>query len=162
VSTVDAIRKATAQDAAASSALIDGLAPYPLADPSEREAAAPFFATVTPGAVEGAISGGRFIYHLADAGCALVGAVGVRDGSHVYHLFVAEGFQRGGRGGALWRVARGYAEGAGGGERFTVNASLSAVPVYARLGFVPSTPVTQTHGLAFVPMALERAKGSRP
>jgi GNAT superfamily N-acetyltransferase len=157
VSTVDAIRKATAQDAAASSALIDGLAPYPLADPSEREAAAPFFATVTPGAVEGAISGGRFIYHLAEAGGGLVGAVGVRDGCHVCHLLVAEGWQGRGVGGALWRVARGWAEGRGAVERFTVNASVGAVPVYARLGFVVAGEVARVHGVVFVPMVLECA-----
>jgi GNAT superfamily N-acetyltransferase len=152
-----AIRLATAEDGPRISALVVSLARYLLEDPDDTGSAAPFFETVSADAIGGAISGGRFIYHLAEAGGGLVGAVGVRDGCHVCHLLVAEGWQGRGVGGALWRVARGWAEGRGAVERFTVNASVGAVPVYARLGFVVAGEVARVHGVVFVPMVLECA-----
>lgn len=62
--------------------------------------------------------------------------IALRGNSHDYHLFVAQAFQRKGLGRSLWRRVYQAALEAGNNWRFTVNSSVSAVPVYERLGFV--------------------------
>lgn len=145
------IRTATPEDAPAISALVSSLSGYFLADPDHPEAAAAFFRTITPEAIAGFIEGGRFVYHVAEDGGRLAGAVGVRDGSHLYHLFVDERFHRRGIATRLWEHA--LAE-AGYPARFTVNASLFAVPLYERLGFTAAGDAVVKDGIAFQPMVL--------
>ena len=145
------IRAATTHDAPAISALLRSLADYFLADPDRPEDAEAFFRTITPEAIAGFIDGGRFRYHVAEAQGVLAGAVGVRDGAHLYHLFVAERFHRRGLATRLWEHARAEAGNPG---RFTVNASRFAVPLYERLGFTATGEVEVKDGIAFQPMVL--------
>lgn len=149
------IREATAEDAEAISELVTSLAPYFLADPADPGAAAPFFESVSPEAQRRYLTEGRCRYHVAESGGALVGVVGVRDDAHLFHLFVAEGFQRRGLAARLWNRARGAALAAGNPGRFTVNASLYAVPVYERFGFQATGPEVRKDGVAYVPMELD-------
>lgn len=148
------IRSATAADAPAISVLVVSLAPYFLADPQQPDAAAAFFATITPEAIAGYIDGGRFRYHIAEAGSELAGVVAIRDGAHLYHLFVAERFHRRGLATRLWDHARAEALAHGNPGRFTVNSSLFAIPLYQRLGFAASGDAVVKDGLAFQPMEL--------
>lgn len=149
-----AVRPATAADAGAISALILGLANVFLAPPPDRVAAAAFLATITPEAMATRLADGAFRYHVAEANGAVVGAVGVRDDSHLYHLFVASEAQGQGLGARLWRAAFADAVARGASGAFTVNASLNALAVYRHLGFVEAAPAVYTEGLAFVPMTL--------
>ncbi|HEX8393381.1 MAG TPA: GNAT family N-acetyltransferase [Longimicrobium sp.] len=148
------IREATPMDADAISALIHSLARWFLADPGRPEDAAAFFETITPAAVADALAGGRFRYHVAEADGVMVGVVGVREGRHLYHLFVAEPFHGRGIAGRLWAQARRVALEEGNPGEFTVNSSASAIPVYERLGFVPTGELQVQNGIAFLPMRL--------
>jgi len=148
------IRPATPDDAPAIGALVRSLARYFLADSERPGDAEAFFRTLEPGVITANLEGGRFRYHLADAEGVLAGVVGVRDGSHLYHLFVDERFHRRGLASRLWEHARRDAEAAGNRGRWTVNASLAAVPLYERLGFAATGPVVAQDGIAFRPMAL--------
>ena len=148
------IRAATAGDAEAISVLIGGLVGYSLADPSDPGAAAPFLETVTPGSIRGYLESDSFVYHVAVEAGVVVGAVGIRDGSHLYHLWVRESHHGHGVGRALWTHAL---EHAGHPELFTVNSSPYAVPVYRRFGFEPVAEEIRKDGVAFVPM--ERRTG---
>lgn len=47
-----------------------------------------------------------FRYHVAELNGRIVGFVGVRDNKHLYHLFVANEYQRQGLGRRLWSTAR--------------------------------------------------------
>ncbi|MBB4634198.1 GNAT family N-acetyltransferase [Longimicrobium terrae] len=156
------IRPAAQLDAPAISALIIALSRYFLADPDRPGDAAVFLETITPAGVANTLADGRFRYHVADADGVLVGVVGVRDGRHLYHLFVAEPFHGRGIAARLWAHARRVAlqDGDHPGE-FTVNSSLHAVPVYERLGFAPDGERTVKDGIAYLPMRLARA-GSHP
>ena len=151
---VATIRVATVADAGAISALIVGLADVFLAPPPDRVAAAPFLATIAPEAMAERLADPAFRYHIAETGGAVVAAVGVGDRSHLYHLFVATPAQGQGLGARLWHAAFADAVAQGGTGAFTVNASLNALDVYRRFGFVEAAPVVHTDGLAFVPMAL--------
>ena len=128
--------------------LVQALAPALLVRP---EAAAPFHASITPAAFTERLASPRFGYALARADGALVGLVGMRDGTHLHHLFVAAAFQRQGLGRRLWDHARAYL--AAGRGPLTVNASRNAVTAYRRWGFEATGPEVQQHGVAFTPMA---------
>jgi ribosomal protein S18 acetylase RimI-like enzyme len=94
-----------------------------------------------------------FRYHVAESRGRIVGFVGVRDNKHLYHLFVANDFQRQGVARRLWTIAREECIAAGNPGTFTVNSSNNAVAVYERLGFVRSGPIKNDDGVLYNPMA---------
>ena len=143
------IRPATTQDAEAISALISASAHHFLLDPSGRGAER-FLASVTPQAILGYITSSNFHYLIAEDGPNLAGAVALRNGRHLFHLFVAPTHQRQGLARALWEAAK---QGAAKDLKvFTVNSSPNAVAVYERFGFSATGPRTEMNGIAFVPM----------
>ena len=98
-----------------------------------------------------------FVYHAAIVDGVLAGFIGVRGGTHVYHLFVDAPFHRRGIARALWLAARSAAldggKGAGHGGIFTVNASNVSVPFYESLGFERTAPM-QVSTVRYNPMRL--------
>ena len=80
------------------------------------------------------------------------GVVAVRDGTHLFHLFVVSEFLRQVFARRLWAHAVQEAQSAGRDEAFNVNSSLFAVQVVERLGFVVCGDRVEQHGMAFVPM----------
>jgi predicted GNAT family N-acyltransferase len=52
----------------------------------------------------------------------------------------------------LWERALEELRTAGSDKAFTVNSSLSAVPVYEAFGFVPAGSIQRMHGISFLPM----------
>jgi len=143
------IRPATTQDAEAISALINASAHHFLLDPS-ASGAERFLAGITPQAILGYITSSNFHYLIAEDGPNLAGAVALRDGRHLFHLFVAPTHQRQGLARALWEAAK---QGAAKDLKvFTVNSSPNAVAVYERFGFAAIGPRTEMNGIAFVPM----------
>ncbi|MDZ7937635.1 MAG: GNAT family N-acetyltransferase [Rhodoferax sp.] len=147
------IRPAQADDAQAISQLLQGQAHHFLLDPSQA-ATSPFLQTVSPAAITGYIASDFFDYCVGEIHGQLVGVVAVRDGSHLFHLFVGTAFQRRGYAAYLWAHARQAAIAKGNTEGFTVNSTPFALPVYQRFGFVATGPEVQTRGIAYVPMRL--------
>jgi len=104
------------------------------------------------------LAGQRF--HLAFLGARLVGVAGMRDDSHLVQLFVSTRYQGRGIAGKLWRRTMDDAIRRAGTRRFTLNASRCAVPVYLRLGFVPTGPEGRSpKGVVSTPMALTLRRG---
>ncbi|WP_075795999.1 GNAT family N-acetyltransferase [Massilia putida] len=101
-----------------------------------------------------------FLYHAAVVDGVLAGFIGVRGGTHLFHLFVDAAYQRRGIARALWEVARAAALRPGHPGVFTVNASNVAVPFYASLGFERTAPM-QEASVRYNPMRLVVA-GSVP
>lgn len=148
------IRKAVPEDAEAISRLIHSLADYFLADPADPESAL-FFETITPEAILDHISGGDFRYFIAETGVKLVGAIGVRDESHLYHLFVSREHQKRGLASKLWGGAKKDALARSNPGCFTVNSSPYAVPVYEKFGFMATGPEIRKNGLIYIPMVMD-------
>jgi GNAT superfamily N-acetyltransferase len=101
-----------------------------------------------------------FVYHAAVVDGVLAGFIGVRGGTHLYHLFVDAAYQRRGIARALWQVALTAASQPGHHGVFTVNASNVSVPFYASLGFERTAPM-QVATVHYNPMRLVVA-GSVP
>jgi GNAT superfamily N-acetyltransferase len=97
-----------------------------------------------------------FVYHAAEVDGVLAGFIGVRGGTHVYHLFVDAPWQRRGIARALWLAARAAALQPGHPGIFTVNASNVSVPFYASLGFERTAPM-QVSTVRYNPMRLVAA-----
>jgi GNAT superfamily N-acetyltransferase len=142
-------RPVTVDDAAALSALILRFSHDFTVSPDGADAA-PFFESISANAVAGYIADPRYRYLAAFDDAVLAGFIAIRDGSHVFHLFVAPEFQRHGLATRLWQLATA----SGKTDGFTVNSSRFAVPVYERFGFVKTGPQVEKHGICFVPMRL--------
>jgi GNAT superfamily N-acetyltransferase len=147
------IRPATVADAARISALIRSLSTPFFASP-DGEGTAPFLDSIGEPAIRSYVSAPNFRYLVAESARQLAGVAAMRDGCHLYHLFVAPAFQGQGLARVLWQRIRTGAASAGNEGRFTVNSSLAAVEVYRRFGFVPDGPAVVKHGVAFQPMRL--------
>jgi GNAT superfamily N-acetyltransferase len=143
------IRPATTKDADAISKLIASLASFFTTDP-EGKGAERFMLGITAEAVRDYIRNPGFHYIVALHEDRLAGAAALRDGRHLFHLFVAPDFQRRGIARKLWLALRKQA--APGIDGFTVNSTPYAVPVYERFGFSATGPKVEMNGIAFVPM----------
>lgn len=118
------------------------------------EDAAAFLAKHDETGLRGFIAAG-YVYHAALVDAELAGFIGVRERSHVFHLFVDSRWQRRGIARRLWECGRDAALGPGHPGLFTVNASNFAVPFYAGLGFERTAPMQVDRGsLPYNPMAL--------
>lgn len=146
------IRTARPGDAGAISALITSLSRYFLADPDDPGAAAAFFRTISPPGMAEILASERYRYHVAEAEGVLAGVAGVRDGGHLYHLFVAEPYHGRGIAARLWESAEREARAHGNPGRFTLNSSRFAIPFYERLGFTATDALQVKDGLAYLPM----------
>lgn len=147
------VRPAEPPDAEGISALIMRVSPTFTVHP-DGAGAEEFFAQVAPGAVGACVASEEYAYLVAEEEGVLAGVVGVRGNRHLHHLFVAPEFQGRGLSRRLWEAAMRAALRAGNPGEFTVNASLYAVPIYRRFGFVPTGPRQEAIGIAFVPMKL--------
>ena len=147
------IRPATLKDADEISALIVALSDPFYLHPS-RAGAELFLASVSSESIRSYVSAANFSYQVAVTESMIAGIVAVRDNSHLFHLFVANSFQRQGLGHRLWSTAKAHALSAGSAGTFTVNSSLNAVPVYETFGFLRSGEIQRVHGVSFQPMSL--------
>lgn len=144
----------TPADAEAISALILELSGPFFLDPS-RAGAEAFLASAGPEALRRYLHSDHYAYYVATSQGRLAGVVALRDHAHLFHLFVAEPFQGQRLARRLWQRVQAGALRAGNPGRFTVNASLNAVGVYKRFGFVCQGDVQRRNGIAFQPMCLE-------
>ena len=140
-------------DIPAVAALLESLAQEHIIQEFESDAKALFLENNNEKRIRQFVADG-FRYHVAEVDDRLIGFVGVRDNSHLYHLFVANDFQRQGLGRHLWDVARAECTAAGNPGRFTVNSSNNAVPIYERLGFARTAPMQNKDGVLYNPMVL--------
>lgn len=148
------LRPALVADAPAIVALIDDLMPFLTLHP-DGAGAEKFIEHCRQPAIEGYLSQSRYAYQLAHIDGALAGVVAIRDNTHLFHMFVPRALHRRGMARRLWQAARDASLAKGNTTGFTVNASLYALPLYERLGFVATGPRVEMDGIAFVPMRMD-------
>lgn len=87
----------------------------------------------------------------------LVGVISMGRSPHINFFFVREEYHRRGIGRRLFETAaKSRPE-----KCITVNASPYAVPVYRRLGFVPTDKMQETKGIKFLPMEYKKTSIDR-
>jgi GNAT superfamily N-acetyltransferase len=151
------IRQADADDAPAVSRLIRSLAHHFFQSPDGRGAER-FMASTSAAELYALMASPHFHYLTAWQEGALVGVAGMRDHTHLYHLFVLPDAQGQGVARRLWQRLLKVAVEAGKGHRVTVNSSPMAVPVYERFGFVREGTEIRVDGIHYVPMTLSGAR----
>lgn len=150
------LRQGVADDAAAISALVLSLLPYLTIEP-DGAGAEEFLVTLQPDIIRRNLQADNYIYHVAYDGALLAGVAAVRDNTHLFSLYVGSPWHGQGLGKRLWQVARDAALARGNPGGFTVNSSDFAQDMYRHLGFVPTGPMAEMHGLRFIPMRLDLA-----
>jgi GNAT superfamily N-acetyltransferase len=147
------IRPLDPDDIPAAAALLRQAALEFILPESTPEGAAHFLAENGEAGLRARLAAG-FVYHVAVVDGALAGFIGIRERSHVFHLFVDRRWHRRGIARRLWETGRDAALGSGHVGAFTVNASNHAVPFYEALGFVRTAPV-QVAQVLYNPMRLQ-------
>ena len=145
------IRSGLPSDADAIAGLIASFQSELTDDPSGAGAEV-YLASVSVEAEREYLASARYQYLLAYADSQLAGFIAIRDGSHLFHLFVEPAHQRQGLARRLWEQALRELGAPKSQGAFTVNSSLLAVPVYRAFGFVPSGTIKSEHGISFLPM----------
>lgn len=146
------IRPLAPDDIPAAADLLAALARAFILHESSPEDGAAFLAEQDAAAIRRNVDAGH-VYHVAFVDGVLAGFIGLRGGTHVYHMFVDARFQRRGIARRLWNVARAAPPRPGHPGIFTVNASNAAVPVYLALGFERTAPM-QVFRVPYNPMRL--------
>ena len=123
-----------------------------LTDDPSGAGAERYLASVSVEAEREYLASARYRYLLAYSDSQLAGFIAIRDGSHLFHLFVERSHQRQGIARRLWERAMRDLCVPNSKGIFTVNSSLSAVPVYQAFGFVPVESIQSMHGISFLPM----------
>lgn len=154
ISNID--RASGTADAQAVSDLILGLADVFIRDPAGASA---FLATLTAEATFNRFNSPEFDYWVSRSlSKEIVGIIGVRSKTHLYHLFVGRSHQGKGIARSLWEHANCEL----GNSIRTVNASSNAIRFYEQLGFTADAPEVCTAGLAFVPMSIKQHTNDSP
>jgi GNAT superfamily N-acetyltransferase len=148
------IRPATRTDSAAISELLSFLSGKYIAIEFTDEGVKNLLGSMTPEAISGFLDSG-LRYHVGEIDDELIGVVGTRDNSHLFHLFVDDRFQGRGFATQLWEVAKIACIEAGNSGYFTVNSSLNAQEVYKGWGFSPIGGVREGGGVRDIPMKME-------
>jgi GNAT superfamily N-acetyltransferase len=147
------IRRLEPADIPAVARLLRALALEFIVNQATPEEASTFLRENDEDGVRGFVARGH-VCHVALIDGELAGFVGVRDRSHLFHLYVDKRWHRQGVGRRLWDVARDAAIAAGNPGSFTVNSSAFALPVYQAFGFVCTAPMQCLRGVRFYPMQL--------
>src|SRR5207247_11355794 len=137
-------RAGSPADAEAIAALIASFQSELTDDPSGAGAER-YLASVSVQAEREYLASERYRYLLAYSDSQLAGFIAIRDGSHLFHLFVERSHQRQGIARRLWERALLELCAPSSDAGFTVNSSLSAVPAYQAFGFVSRRSIPRTH-----------------
>ena len=145
------IRRAKTKDASEIGELIRVLSEKFITQEFDPEARRHFLTSNDGNSVKRNIKSG-FSYHVATHLGKIIGAVGLRERSHLYHLFVAEDYQGAGIARMLWEKALSESIESGNTKTLTVNSSNNAIGFYKKLGFNRTGPMIEKDGIQYNPM----------
>ncbi|SJN54146.1 hypothetical protein VR7878_00646 [Vibrio ruber DSM 16370] len=149
------IRKAVMSDAQAISDLIVPLTDKYVCSTFDTSARQVLLGSMSVENIESYLSAGYFYVVAVNRNDDVVGVAGIRDYSHLYHLFVDDNYQGQGLSRQLWDEVRQVSLNHGNHGYFTVNSAVNAEHVYFRFGFKRVEGVRNRNGILDIPMVLE-------
>ncbi|NOH30745.1 GNAT family N-acetyltransferase [Vibrio mediterranei] len=149
------IRKARASDALAISQLIIPLTKKYVCPDCDESVHNVLLDSMSPERIEGYMASNYSYVVAVSESNEVIGVGGVRDNTHLYHLFVHDEYQGKGLSRQLWENVKGVALQNGNKGRFTVNSALSAENVYLKFGFKRIHGVRREKGMVDIPMVLD-------
>ena len=147
------VRQANRKDAAVISELIVPVAKAQIAAEFSPEGEQELLSGMTPSAIEQNLLQGYRYFLAADDG-RYCGVIGMRGYTYIYHLFVAEKWQRRGIARRLWARARQASMAEIRLSEFNVFSSRYAEGFYHRLGFRRTGNEQTRKGVTAIPMRL--------
>lgn len=154
------IREAGLADTVAISAMMTPVASRQIAADFPQQGRESLLGGMTPAALaENMLRGYR--YHVAENDDAIVGVIGMRGYSHLYHLFVSQSVQGRGIGRLLWQHARDASLAELQLRQFTVFSSAIAEEFYRQLGFRRTGDPKTKNGVVAIPMRLDLPEQQR-
>ena len=147
------ISKATVVDAKAISELISPLVVKYILPTCSGDGVKILLESMNAQSITGYIESG-YCYFKAIEQDELIAVIGVRDNSHLYHLFVNENYQGKGIAATLWAVAMKESLSQGNSGVFTVNSAVNAAGLYRKLGFIEQSGIRERGGIKDIPMQL--------
>jgi len=147
------IRKAKVTDSTEISSLISRNAQSLLSDDFEDDGLAFFLNAVSERSIRDYMEQG-FRYLVALERHEIVGVIAIKDYRHMFHLFVDKAYHKKGIAKLLWdTISRDSIEQEK-IDKFTLNSTSYALPVYRRWGFNIAGERQTMHGISFTPMVL--------
>ena len=147
------IRSASTEDAPSISLLLTSLSRRFITCDFSPSGESKFLSSVDESAIRRLFDAG-LEYFVAEEHSQIVGVVGFRGKTHLFHLFVAESLHGSGLGRRLWLHGREKVVPFNFVGELTVNSSRNAVGFYERLGFARVGGLDERDGVISVPMRL--------
>ena len=97
------------------------------------------------------INSPEYVHFVAEVNNRIIGFIVIKQPNHLYHLFVHECYHGQGIGRQLWQYAYHKLQ-LDSQKNIIVRASLYAVPIYERFGFIRADNILEKDGLKFLPM----------
>jgi GNAT superfamily N-acetyltransferase len=146
------IRSARSADAQRISELAQAVALKFIVDEFSGKGRTLYLQQLEPEAIAKRLADKDFRILVAEDGSAMVGVASMQGNWHLYQLFVAEGYQRGGLARRLWQVLRDEVLGRDPPRSFHANVPRYAIGAYTRLGFSADGEMRDEKGVCYLPM----------
>ena len=147
------IRAATRADTLSISELISSLVSEFILPTCTEQGAQLLLNSMNQSSIEHYFDSG-YQYNVAVINDTIVGVIGIRDNSHLYHLFVAKSHQGKGISKKLWDYGKQQSINNGNPGFFTVNSALNASDLYIKWGFEAQSEIRERAGIKDIPMRL--------
>ncbi|MEB3754125.1 GNAT family N-acetyltransferase [Acinetobacter sp. MD2(2019)] len=82
----------------------------------------------------------------------IIGVIAYKKPAHLLHFFVDQSHQNKGVGRQLWEFLNQQLKNHQNIDKWTVNSSCYAKPIYEKLGFITTSDVIESHGIRFIQM----------
>lgn len=141
------IRKAEISDISSVAKMVRSLSQYYLED-GQEELPQWFRNTLLDSSFVDRFKSIDYHNYVADDDGLVVGYISIKNGFHLYHLFVSPNYHNHGIAKSLWQFCVNALK----IHSCTVRSSLYAVPVYSKFGFRATGDITYKDGIGFQPM----------
>lgn len=145
------IREAVRNDSGKISSLVSTLSKKYIAPTCTKEGIEVLLKSMTEESIQRYLNEG-YRYFVAEEGECIVGVIGMKNNTEIYHLFVSDSHHGQGVSRRLWELAKSVCLLNGNKGFFTVNSAVNAKGVYIKFGFSPAGGITTNSGIQEIPM----------